>query len=107
MSDAIADAEALMKACETLAGMAYRNRDAAQLEQLEITLAASEYERLRRLAFALLEGHGRRSHGAWNQQRLERLRRYRADSSVLVAAAAQWELPDEELEDNEEDDEEE
>jgi hypothetical protein len=89
-------AEALMKACDMLAGMAYRNNDPAQLERLERTLAASEDERLRRLALALLQGHDRRSYGAWNRQRLARLQIYRADPSVLVASAAQFTLPKEE-----------
>ncbi len=93
-------AEALMGACNIFEGLAYRASQAegaTRLERLEAALAASQDERLRRLALALLRGHNRRNRG-WNQQRLARLRAYRADPSLLVAAAAQFTLPKEEME---------
>jgi hypothetical protein len=92
-------AEALIRACDILAGW-YRPAEIAQLEALETTLAASQDERLRRLALALLRAQSKKRR-TWDRQRLARLRSYRADPSVLVAAAAQFTLPKEEIEDTE------
>jgi hypothetical protein len=97
-------AEALMDACNLFEGLGYQEKEPEQLERLETTLAASQDERLRRLALALLRGRGRSKHG-WDQARLERLYTYRSDRSVLVAAAAQFTLPTEEGKDEDEEDE--
>jgi hypothetical protein len=59
---------------------------------LERRLAASDDERLRRLALAALVAQAQPPHG-WDEVRLTRLRAYRTDRSALVAAAAQFTLP--------------
>ncbi len=66
--------------------------DLDRLHHLEITLAASEAENLRRLALAALIAQTKPPLG-WNQARVNRLISYRQDSSVLVAAAAQFIFP--------------
>jgi|SRR5579871_636327 len=93
-------AEALMSACNILAGWYRPGAEIAQLEALEAALAASQDERLRRLALAVLKSGSKRRR-TWDRQRLARLRAYRADPSVLVASAAQFTLPREELEEEE------
>jgi hypothetical protein len=70
--------------------------DRADLERLEARLAGSADERLRRLALAALVAQAELP-GAWNETRLQRLRAYRADRSPLVAAAAQFTLPIDEI----------
>jgi hypothetical protein len=52
---------------------------------------------VRRLGLAALTGLAQPPRG-WNTQRLARLHAYREDTSALVAAAAQFTLPAEELE---------
>jgi hypothetical protein len=85
-------ADALLAAT---AALSQRQTDPDGLETLETALAASREERLRRLAVTALEALARRPPG-WNEDRLARLRLYRADRSPLVAAAAQFLLPVEE-----------
>jgi hypothetical protein len=105
-------ADALMAACASLAQAAQRP-DNAGLDDLERRLAASTDPALRRVGLAMLVGSagsllprssmvpllqlalpGR----GWDMQRLDRLRLYRQDPDPLVAAAAQFTLPAEELE---------
>lgn len=69
--------------------------DGEGLERLEAVPAASGEGRLRRLAVAALTAAARRQ-GGWSPERLERLRAYRRDRSLLVASAAQFTFPDEE-----------
>ena len=77
--------------------MGARNRtDASEVETLERLLAAGPPE-ARRLALAALV-LGAVVPGPWTPERLVRLREYRADPAVLVASAAQFTLPDAELE---------
>jgi hypothetical protein len=66
--------------------------DIDRLRHLEITLAASEAENLRRLALSALIAQTKSRLG-WNQERVQRLFAYRQDSCVLVAAAAQFTFP--------------
>jgi hypothetical protein len=71
------------------------NPERAALTKLELYLAEQTDEQMRRLALTTLQtivcdGQG------WNKERLERLERYRADSSLLVAGAAQFVFPPEE-----------
>ncbi|WP_424949847.1 hypothetical protein [Deinococcus sp.] len=88
-------ADALTEAVNAVA--AARNRtDASQVETLERLLAAGPPE-ARRLALAALI-MGSQSPGSWTPERLARLREYRADPSLLAAGAAQFTLPDAELE---------
>jgi hypothetical protein len=69
--------------------------DNADLAHLEAELASKSDERLRRLALAALVVQASLA-GGWSESRLDRLRRYREDTSPLVAAAAQFTLPAEE-----------
>lgn len=85
-------ADALMNACALLENVRHRS-DAAEFEALEPRLGASPDERLRRMALAILVSRAG-SAGGWDAALLERLRAYRADSSALVATAAQFILPD-------------
>jgi hypothetical protein len=66
--------------------------EAEQLEAIEQQLASHADERLRRIALMVLVATSR-WYGAWDQPRLARLDRYRADPSALVAEAAQFTLP--------------
>ncbi|HLW03281.1 MAG TPA: HEAT repeat domain-containing protein [Ktedonobacterales bacterium] len=86
-------AVALVRACDLMKNSAYR--ELAQLEALEVALASSPDERLRRLAFAVLEAESAKQ-GQWDEVHLARLQTYRADASVQVAAAAAFILPREE-----------
>src|SRR6185437_13743721 len=86
--------EALMTAVQAIQSAA-RRPDAAGLALLEEALSQSGDERLRRLGLAALVALAEPPRG-WNQERLARLQVYRADSSRLVAAAAQFTLPLEE-----------
>jgi hypothetical protein len=63
----------------------------------ERQLAVSADYAVRRLGLAALTGLAQPPRG-WSTQRLARLRAYREDTSALVAAAAQFSLPAEELE---------
>ncbi len=83
-------AETLFIAVQAIAHATSRS-DAADLVHLEAALAKSSDERLRRLAFAALVAQSQSS--GWNDERLVRLRSYRADPAPLVAAAAQFTLP--------------
>lgn len=73
-----------------------RLTDAQEVGVLESVLASSQDEKLRRIALAALVALGNSPTG-WTGERLERLRTYRADPSPLVASAAQFTLPSEEL----------
>ena len=70
----------------------YHRSDIDRLHHLETTLAASEDEKLRRLALSALIAQTNSRLG-WNQDRVNRLLAYRQDSSILVAAAAQFIFP--------------
>jgi hypothetical protein len=58
-------------------------------------LAAHPDERLRRLAYAILRVSVTFPPQGWTPERLERLQKYRQDSSPLVAGVAQFTFPDE------------
>ena len=60
------------------------------------TLAASGDENLRRLALAALMAQTNSRLG-WNQTRVNRLLKYRQDKSALVAAAAQFTFPPDQI----------
>ena len=64
-------------------------RPDARLFELETTFAASEDERLRRLALAALVAQSMQAKG-WSDEAIARLQTYREDSSPLVAEAAQF-----------------
>ncbi|HLZ80996.1 MAG TPA: HEAT repeat domain-containing protein, partial [Ktedonobacteraceae bacterium] len=64
-------------------------RPDANLFSLEMTLATSNDERLRRLAFAALIAQSKQVNG-WSDERITRLQAYREDTSPLVAEAAQF-----------------
>ena len=70
----------------------YHRPDIDRLHNLETNLAASEDEKLRRLALSALTAQTRSRLG-WNRERVARLLAYRRDSSILVAAAAQFIFP--------------
>lgn len=65
--------------------------DSKEMVQLETELATSHDERLRRIALAVLITQAEIPPG-WTAERRTRLQTYRQDSSVLVAAAAQFTL---------------
>jgi hypothetical protein len=88
--------DALHTACAALVAAA-RRRDAAGLDVLERQLAVSADDDVRRLGLAALTGLAQPPRG-WNPQRLARLHAYREDTAAVVAAAAQFTLPKEELE---------
>ncbi len=94
-------AAALVRACELLANLS--RLELAQLDTLEAALASSVDERLRRLAFAVLEAESTKI-GRWDEAHLTRLGTYREDASVLVAAAAAFRLPREEGDEVDDDD---
>ncbi|ULH18229.1 hypothetical protein MF271_22445 (plasmid) [Deinococcus sp. KNUC1210] len=83
-------AEALMGAVNALLKARHRT-DVQEVETLEQQLAGAGVES-RRLALAALVLSAQ-APGSWTPERLERLRRYRADPSVLVASAAHFTLP--------------
>ena len=70
------------------------------LSHLEIIFAADKDEKLRRLALAALIAQTNSRMG-WNQSRVNRLLAYRQDSSTLVAAAAQFIFPPDNIIDDE------
>jgi hypothetical protein len=87
-------ADALHQACNMLGLVIGRHGtvgrpDSKNMVHLEEKLAASHDERLRRIALAALVAQAEESNG-WNEEQRARLENYRADSSVLVAAAAQF-----------------
>lgn len=86
-------ADTLAAAVSTLQSWNQR-ADRLELQHLESRLASASDDRLRRFALAALIAQAELP-GGWNDARLERLRDYRRDSSPLVAAAAQFTLPDE------------
>jgi hypothetical protein len=83
--------EALMVAVHAVE-RARAHRESAFLERLSSALAEQDDPRLRRVALAALVAMAGDSRG-WDEERLSRLRAYRADRSPLVAAAAQFTLP--------------
>jgi hypothetical protein len=89
-------ADALGHAIQTITQHPQRTSDLNALEQLERTWHDHPHEHLRRLALSILTGIANRD--GWNSSRLEHLRTYRQDPSVLVASAAQFTLPNAELE---------
>jgi sensor histidine kinase YesM len=83
-------ADALFLATQTLNYISRnRNRDIEEINYLETTLAASEDEKLRRIALSALIAQTNSRLG-WNQERVNRLLAYRQDQSALVATAAQF-----------------
>ena len=62
------------------------------VEAIERSLADSPDERLRRLAFAALAAATERNQ-SWDENQLERLKKYRHDLSTLVAGAAEFKFP--------------
>ena len=80
-------ANALVKAQLALEGA--HTRPDAQLFDLEMALAHSENEGLRRLALAALIAQSRQSSG-WSDECIARLQTYQQDPSPLVAEAAQF-----------------
>lgn len=86
-------ADAVTQACR-MAGSMVRGQGPNNEENnaqalLEEELAASDDERLRRIAVALLINQPRQGQG-WPADQFARLTKYRADPSPLVAAAAQF-----------------
>lgn len=94
--DGALHSDALSVACIALVNAA-RRPDVAGLDALERRLAASTDRYARRLGVAALVGLARPPRG-WDAEQLTRLSAYRADPAALVAAAAQFTLPTEELE---------
>jgi hypothetical protein len=84
-------AEALMELCRHIEEQS--RFELADWEAFEAAFATSEDERLRRLAFAALRAQNAKI-GHWDEAHLARLKTYRADPSALVAAAAEFTLPD-------------
>jgi hypothetical protein len=89
-------ADALKQACNRLNRVVGRygssgRPDIKEMVRLEERLATSHDERLRRVALAALVVHTE-AEKDWNESRRARLQIYRADSSLLVAAAAQFTL---------------
>jgi hypothetical protein len=82
-------AEALMSGVSSLEQLASFRTDASELLVLETSLANQPDARLRRLALAALVAQAKTPSG-WDEARRDRLRSYRQDSTVLVAAAAQF-----------------
>ena len=70
----------------------HRRNNIAEIIDLETTLATSEDEKLRRIALAALIAQTNSRLG-WNQERVNRLLKYRQDTSALVASAAQFTFP--------------
>lgn len=89
-------ADALGAAIQAILSAASRP-DAIGLDHLGATLAPSPDARLRRLALAALVARSGVGAG-WDSRRLARLRAFRDDPSPLVAAAAQFTFPPEEVE---------
>jgi hypothetical protein len=78
-------------ALEHAASMIHQSsrRPDADLDSLEATLAASDDERLRRLALSALVAGASQPTG-WSKERIARLQTYQQDPSPLVAEAAQF-----------------
>jgi hypothetical protein len=85
-------AEALANAC-THIDRNLKRFDLPILERLETTFAASEDERLRRLALALLLEQAERANN-WSPAYCNRLRLYCPDRSLMVATVAQFTFPE-------------
>ncbi|MDQ2717705.1 MAG: hypothetical protein M3Z08_22660, partial [Chloroflexota bacterium] len=90
-------ADALHQACSMLDLVidrygAVSRPDSKELVRLEKVLATSQDERLRRIALAALVAQAEESN-SWSEEQRARLQTYRADPSVLVAAAAQFTIP--------------
>jgi hypothetical protein len=88
-------ADALVEARGALRALRYRP-DIGGLTTLERTLAVAGDDRLRRFGLAALVAIADAGQG-WDADRLARLHAYRADRSPLVAEAAQFTLPSEEV----------
>ena len=87
-------ADALKRACELSGSMIERYRadneaGSQGILRLEEKLAASRDERLRRIALAILISQAG-ANRSWSTEQRARLEIYRADTSTLVAAAAQF-----------------
>lgn len=67
-------------------------RPDAQMLRLELKLAASADEDLRRLALAALIAQSKQAQG-WSDKAIARLQKYREDPSPMVAEAAQFTFP--------------
>lgn len=80
-------AEALMVAVHTLENIT-SIRNIKGIEELEQTLSSSSHEFLRRLGLATLISQAKQN--SWQECYIERLKEYRQDPSILVAAAAQF-----------------
>lgn len=83
---------AMIQTIERLDRWKIYHSEPAEVTTFEKTLAASSDERLRRIALAVLVQAAQDSRG-WTDERIERLKNYRADSSILVAAEAQFIFP--------------
>jgi HEAT repeat protein len=81
---------ALESACELINYYRFTMDD---LAFMEASLAGHADERLRYLAFCMLKKQTSRKKG-WSPEYRERLQRYRADPSLLVASAAQFTFPE-------------
>ena len=87
--------DALAAAINTIESISQRN-DIANIMVLESTLARSKDEKLRRLAVAALIAQTNSRLG-WDREKVDRLLAYRQDTSPLVAAAAQFIFPPDNL----------
>ncbi len=87
-------AEALMAGVTAIRAARCRT-DVQEVEVLEQALAGGPKEATRLALEALVLAA--EAAGGWTPGRLERLRKYRADPSVLVASTAQFVLPEQEL----------
>ena len=90
--------DALSAACQefTAARATLRRDEASDLAALDERFGVSPDRYVRRLGLAALVGLARSARG-WDADRLARLNAYRGDPAALVAAAAQFTLPAEEL----------
>jgi len=84
----------ILQALAGAIGGCHQRPDRAELERLEVDLASSQDERLRRLAVTALHAVAQDERG-WTVDRRARLARYRTDTSRLVASAAQFLFPPE------------
>ncbi|VEP18984.1 conserved hypothetical protein [Hyella patelloides LEGE 07179] len=88
-------ADALTTAINAIATV-NRRGDLVNIDELETILNNSEDEKLRRIALSALIAQANTILG-WNQARIDRLLSYRQDNSILVAAAAQFTFPPNEI----------
>lgn len=102
VQDGCFHADALASAMNTVNNDLYR-LSLEQLQTLEAALASSENDHLRRLALAVLQLEARKQNNDWSDAMRERLRAYRADRSLLVAAAAEFTFVSGEDEEDDED----